>query len=302
MIDLTNNLIKIPPTAVAIGFFDGLHLGHQAVIKETFCHSGLKPAIFTFHSETALPKRENMDNILSNEIKIEKLSEMGLEYIYSPDFNSVRHYSAVEFIENILIRILNTKVLVCGFDFRLGNGAGTNAQELKTLCAGYEIKVVVIPPFSCDGKIVHSTGIKQLIKFGEIHKANKLLGYDFCIDAKVIKGSMLGRQLDSPTINQLIPQHTIIPCFGVYKSVTVINGKEYPSITNLGVKPTVSSEKKPIMETNILNVNEDLYGQTLRVRLQYYLREEKKFDSIDSLKKQIQLDRENAAGINIEDL
>ena len=111
-------------------------------------------------------------------MKLEKLEQAGIEYIYSPDFESVKHYTAQDFIEKVLVRIMNAKVVVCGFDFRLGAGAGCDANGLKELCRGYGIEVVIIPPFSLDGCIVHSTAIKQLIKSGEIARANKRIALE----------------------------------------------------------------------------------------------------------------------------
>lgn len=262
----------------------------MAISQKTVNHPPLCPAIFTFHSKTALPKHEEQENILSNEIKLEKLAEMGMEYIYSPDFNSVRHYTAIDFIEKVLVAILNAKIVVCGFDFRLGKDAGADAEKLKVLCKGYGIDVIIIPPFSLDGKIVHSTAIKQMIKTGDIVGANKLLGFEFCIDAEVIKGRQLGRQLNSPTINQIIPDSTIIPRFGVYKSKTIIDGKEYISVTNIGVKPTVTDSKVVLMETHILDFDDDLYGRVLRVCLLKFVRDEHLFSGIEQLKEQIHSD------------
>ena len=124
MIYITENIIQLPPAAVALGFFDGLHLGHMQVVKETFNHDGLVPAMFTFHSDAALPKRVKVENILSNDMKLEKLAGEGLKYIYSPEFELVRNFTAEDFVQRILIDIMNAKLVVCGFDFRLGNGGG----------------------------------------------------------------------------------------------------------------------------------------------------------------------------------
>lgn len=293
MTDLTNNIIPVCRTAVALGFFDGLHLGHMKVVEECFRHKGLSPAMFTFHSDTALPKREKPENLLTNDMKLEKLEQAGIEYIYSPDFESVKHYTAQDFIEKILVRIMNAKVVVCGFDFRLGAGAGCDANGLKELCRGYGIEVVIIPPFSLDGCIVHSTAIKQLIKSGEIARANKLLGYEFSIEVKVIEGNRIGTTIGSPTINQIFPENIVMPRFGVYKGITMLDGKRMPSVTNIGVKPTVDYKDKPLAETHILGYSGDLYGRVLRISLLDFIRPERRFNSVSELKEQ--LDRDKAA-------
>lgn len=290
MTDITNNIIALPKTCVALGFFDGLHLGHMKVVEETFKHF-LAPAMFTFHSDTALPKRQNPENLLTNDMKLEKLAEAGVQYVYSPDFESVRSYTAEDFITRVLIKIMNAEIVVCGFDFRLGAGAGSDAEELKKLCAAHGIEVIIIPPFSLDGCVVHSTAIKNLIKSGEVEKANKLLGYDFSIEAKVVEGNRLGRRINSPTINQIYPENIVMPRFGVYKSLTHIGGRSLLSVTNIGVKPTVDYKEKPLAETHILGFDGDLYGQDIRVSLLKFIRPEKKFDGIEELARQLEADK-----------
>ncbi len=293
MTDITNNIIKLPETAVALGFFDGLHLGHMQVILETFKYKDLVPAMFTFHSDAQLPKREKIENILNNDMKLEKLERAGLRYIYSPEFDSVRGLTGEEFVQQILIGIMNARVVVCGFDFRLGND-GCDSKQLKEICGRYDIEVVVIPPFSLDGCIIHSSAIKNLIKTGEIKKANRLLGYNFSINGIVIEGNRLGRTIGSPTINQVYPKNIVMPKFGAYKSVTEVNGVIYPSVTNIGIKPTVGYKSVPLAETHILGFDGDLYGMDIKVSLISFIRPEKKFDSVDSLKIQLEQDKLHA--------
>ena len=264
MTDLTNKIIPVPPTAAALGFFDGLHLGHMKVVEECFEHEGLCPAMFTFHSDEILPKRQRAENLLTNDMKLERLEKSGLKYIYSPAFDSVKSYTARDFIE-------------------------------KALCAGYGIEVVIIPPFSLDGMVVHSTAIKNYIKSGELAKANRLLGYDFSFEGEVIYGNQLGRTLDCPTINQIYPANLVMPKFGAYKSVAEVDGKLLPSLTNIGVKPTVGGVDAPLAETHILGYDGDLYGRVLRVSLRDFMREEQRFDSIEQLRQRLSQDKTEAA-------
>ncbi|MCH5324401.1 MAG: bifunctional riboflavin kinase/FAD synthetase [Eubacterium sp.] len=293
MTDITYNLIDMPPTAVAVGFFDGLHLGHMEVIKEAFRHEAAS-AMFTFHSDTALPKREKIENLLSNDMKLEKLAQTGLEYIYSPDFDTVRDYTAEDFVSRVLVKIMNAKTVICGFDFRLGSGGGCDAEQFKRICGRYGIETVIIPPFSLDGQIVHSTAIKNLIKDGEIARANRLLGYEFGYEGEVIYGNRLGRTIGFPTINQLFPDNIVMPRFGVYKSSVEVDGVIYRSVTNIGVKPTVDYKDRPLGETHIDGFDGDLYGRTLRVSLERFIRPERRFDSLDGLKEQLARDKSEA--------
>lgn len=297
MTNITDNKIKLPKTAVALGFFDGLHPGHMQVIKEVLSHSELASAVFTFHSDTALPKRTELgriENLLTNEMKIQKLADAGIEYIYSPDFGSVQHMTAKEFTENILVQRLNAALVVCGFDFKLGCD-GCSAKELSKICDNHGIKVKIIPAWSVDGKVVHSTAIKQLIKDGDIRLANKMLGYPFTISGEVIVGNRLGRTINSPTINQLYPENIVMPKWGVYKSATLVDGEWLPSVSNIGMKPTVNYKDAPLSETHILGYSGDLYGRIISVRLLDFIRSEQKFDSVDMLKAQLEKDKKAAA-------
>ena len=292
--DITHNLIPLPPTAVALGFFDGLHLGHMRVVEETFGKEGLHSAMFTFHSDTALPKREKIENLLSNDMKLQMLDKAGVEYIYSPDFDTVRNYTGEDFVTKILVNIMNAKLVVYGFDFRLGAGAGCDSQSFQSICERHGIKVIIIPPFSSDGCIIHSTVIKNCIKNGEIAKANKLLGYNFSIYGEVINGNRLGRTLGYPTINQMYPENTVTPLFGAYKSIAYVGDKAYLSITNIGVKPTVNYKNKPLAETHIMGYDGDLYGQKIKVSLISFIRPEKKFEDTEALKEQLHRDKMTA--------
>ena len=149
-------------------------------------------------------------------------------------------------------------------------------------------------PFCLDGCVVHSTAIKNLIKSGEIARANKLLGYNFSIEGKVIEGNRIGRTIGSPTINQLFPDNIVMPKFGVYKSVTYLDGRTMPSVTNVGVKPTVGYKDSPLAETHIMDYDGDLYGRTLRVSLLDFIRPERRFESVDELKNQLDRDKMTA--------
>ncbi len=293
MTDITYHLIRLPETAVAVGFFDGLHLGHTEVIKAAM-RQDMASAMFTFHSDTALPKREKIENLLSNEMKLERLGQTGLDYLYSPDFDTVRDYTAEDFISRVLVKIMNAKVVVCGFDFRLGAGGGCDAEQFKRLSAKYGISTVIIPPFSLEGQIVHSTAIKNLIKAGDIAKADRLLGYDFSYEGEVIYGKRLGRKLGYPTANQLFPEKIVMPKFGVYKSSVEIDGRRYNSVTNIGFRPTVDNDGVPLSETHICGYSGELYGRTLRVSLIDFIRPERKFDSLEGLKAQLAKDKEMA--------
>lgn len=292
MTDIIEEGIK-KPSAVALGFFDGLHLGHIEVIKRTLLIDGLSPVVFTFNDKTVLPKfkEKKGHSIITHEQKTEIFEKIGAEYIYAPDFNDVKDYSAREFVELILKDKLSAALVVCGYDFRFGKGGEGNPETLKALCAEYDIKCEIVPAVTVDGETVSSTVIREKIRNGEIETANRYLGYELCYTLPVIKGKQIGRTIGFPTINQKIPDYMVKPKNGVYKSWTIVDGKTYRSVTNIGIKPTVDYDGEAIMETHIIGFNGDLYDKSIRVALRGYIRGEEKFSGLNELKERISVDK-----------
>lgn len=301
MEDLTgSNHIPSCNTAVALGLFDGLHRGHQDVIHRAveFIPMGIAPAVFTFETHTVTSKGDGgVDVILSRDLKFELLSKLGIQYIYSPDFLNFKNLSDKEFVQMVLKDKMSAKYVICGEDFRFGKGGNSGIIELKELCSQYGIEVVIVPPTLIDGNVVSSTRIRQYIKNGEIDKANRLLGYNFKMRLQVVYGNQIGRTMNFPTINQYIPQRQIVPKFGVYVSKTVIDGKDYRSITNVGIKPTIGGETNPLAETYIIGYSGDLYGQVVEISLFRFIRPEQKFASLDELHARIKADIEHAKSL-----
>lgn len=296
MIDLTTkNQAPKKKTAVALGLFDGLHKGHRAVLQGAIDCSkqGLSPAVFTFDTTNCLPSKDAM-SIMPFELKLEMLEEMGIEYIFTPNFDSLHELSPKAFVEEILIGRLNAGAAVCGEDFHFGKNAKGDSRELARLCAEHDINVIICPAVRQGDKTVSSTAIREYIKQGNIAAANEMLGFEFTLRLKVIHGTRLGRTIGFPTINQQAHENQLLPKFGVYASTSIIDGKEYPSITNIGIKPTAGDNFAPIIETHILDFNKDLYGQRITVRLRDFIRDERKFSGLEELKAQILSDTEQA--------
>ncbi len=284
-------------TAVALGYFDGLHLGHIGVITAALNQHHLKPAVFTFNCDTTLPKFHNPEDIISFENKCELMRRVGVEYLYAPDFAEVCGYPAEEFISEILVKKLNAGFACCGRNFRFGKGGSGTPEILKELGKRYGIEVEIVPDVCHNGELISSTHIRELIREGDIEQANTLLGYDLWYRLPVIHGNHIGKTLDFPTINQIIPETNIIPRYGAYKSFVDIDGRHYRGITNIGVKPTVTERHDgsgAVMETHIIGFDGDLYGQNISVSLVSFIRPEQKFSTLDELKKQLSLDREAA--------
>ncbi len=282
-------------TAVAAGLFDGVHLGHRAVIGKaaeiTRENKDISAAVFTFDTATVTSKGGALGCILGREDKLSMLGQLGAEYVYSPDFASFKEYTAERFVKEVLHEKMRAKYVVCGIDFRFGKGASGNAEILKKLGEECGITVITVPPVSEEnGRKISSTHIRELISAGEISEANALLGYDYFFTLPVISGNRIGRTIDFPTINQRLGAERAMPRFGVYASKAEVGGKTYFGITNVGVKPTVSDSKDVLAETYMIGFDGDLYGERVRLSLVKFIRPERKFGGIAELKAQIKND------------
>ena len=301
MVDITIKGSK-EKSAVALGFFDGLHLGHIEVIQRALLKRELCSVIFTFNNKTMLPKFKERQNIISYDLKIELLAKVGADYIFAPDFADLRDLSPEEFVEEILVKRLSAQFVACGYDFRFAKGGTADAETLTRLCKEKGIEVEVVPAVKFEGEPVSSTVIRGLIREGDVKRANELLGYELTYILEVERGKQNGRKMGFPTINQRIPDGMTVPKFGVYKSWTQIRGHSYPSITNIGVKPTIEldegEERIPVMETHIIGFSGDLYGLKVRVSLREYMRGEKRFDSMEELARQLERDKQMACSLS----
>lgn len=292
---LENLIPTTEDTAVALGYFDGVHHGHRKVIELAVeCKKeGLTPVVFTF-SHT--PKKgDDMQQLLTLEQRAEKLKELGIEILYIIDFQLVKNYSPEDFIEKIVKNIFNAKKVFCGFNYHFGkNGAG-DCHDLKRLCSEFNIETQVADPVIVDGETISSSRIRNLLRKGEIEKANELMGYDFGYHSQAVRGKRIGSQIGTPTINQNIEKEIILPEFGVYASVVTFDGKSYAGVTNVGVKPTVTGRNIPLCETWLPEYKGgDLYGKIVDVRLKHFIRKERKFNGLEELKSAIEKDGQTA--------
>lgn len=291
-----DNKIKNQGTAVALGYFDGIHIGHKMVLDKALTKAkekNLIPVVVLFDIHPRKLLSGNIPPILTSEEKKRQiLTDMGFE-IFDFDFRQGINYEPDEFIENILVKKLGAKVVSCGFDYHYGKGGKGNAETMRADLIKRDIEFYSVEPVYSGDEVVSSTAIRKFIIDGEIEKANAMLGEYFSYDFTVGKGDGLGRTWGIPTINQHFPEDFIIPRRGVYVSETVVDSKSYLSVTNIGVRPTVA-DNDVRSETCILDFSGDLYGKSVQVKLIKYLREEKKFPSVESLREAIGKDIENA--------
>ncbi len=286
-------------TAVTLGSFDGLHKGHTAVIACAFemqKKHGLLPLVLLFDRHPMLTvSGKAPDMILQPVLRDELIAKTGAGKRIVP-FREVRNMSCREFFERILIEKLNAGGVCCGWNYRFGKNNEGGIEELKALCEEFGVMLKITPPVDFGGEPISSTRIRQAVESGDISLANAMLGREFRYKLTVVDGQHRGRLIGAPTINQRFDEGFVIPKKGVYASVTVVDGKEYPSVTNIGLRPSFENEDFR-SETCILGFSGNLYGQEIEVRLLEYLRDETKFGSIDELSVQIGRDAEKSEEI-----
>ncbi len=286
--------------AVALGFFDGLHIGHAAVVSRTLSYQqeGLCPCVFTFTMDGGHPAAKSTANALTTERQKEQLlKNWGVRLVLCPDFSEFHAMEPESFVDEILVRRLNANAACCGEDFRFGKKAAGDVGQLAALCQARGIRLDVVPPVTFEGERVSSTRIRSLLGEGRVADANRMLGRAFGYDFTVVRGKQLGRKLDSPTINQRLPDGFVPLRHGVYASVSFAGGAWHPSVTNIGLRPTVEDTTAVNSETYICGFSGDLYGARVEVRLLAFLRPEQRFPSVEALRARIHADAEASVPI-----
>ena len=278
-------------TAISLGKFDGIHQGHRMLIDrilEEKVH-GRTSVVFTFslHPMSLFSDKE-LELIDTEEEKAEKLRDLGVDVLISYPFTKqTANTEPEEFVRKVLVEQLDAKVIVVGVDYRFGKQRKGDVELLRKLSNQYGYELIVYDKLQIEHHIVSSTLIRNELSTGNIKFVNELLGVPYCIKGEVIYGNQVGRTIDVPTVNQQVPKTKLLPPNGVYASRILIKDQSYEGITNIGCKPTVSSEKVKGVETHIFDYTGNLYGEVIEVQLYDYLRPEKKFDSLEELKKQI---------------
>lgn len=281
---------------IALGFFDGVHLGHREILCRAVSEAkrlSLPCAVFTFISETDGFKGEK--RIYSTKEKISLITECGVEEIIIADFSKVRSVSAEDFINDILIDSLGCALALSGRDFRFGKGALGDTELLEKSLKARGANLICPEEVRADGEKISSSKIKKLLEEGKVKKAAELLGMPYFIKSKVQRGLGLGKTFGFPTVNTEISEGMPSLLSGVYVCEVKIKDTRYPALANVGTCPTVSSREKHI-ETYIINYDGDLYGEEITICFLDFLRAEKKFETIEQLKMQINIDINTAFG------
>lgn len=285
-------------TAVALGCFDGLHKGHISVITcaLSFKERGFVPLVLLFDKHPLLSLTGNAPaELLQSEERNRILSELGTQ-IKVISFDSVRNLSCKDFVKDILVDTLNAGAVCCGWNFRFGKNNSGGPTELQNLCDEFGIELCISDHIDVEGQPVSSSRIRQAILDGNIPLANAMLGREFGYKYMVVTGNQRGHLIGAPTINQYFDENFIIPKTGVYASYSIVEGRKYPSVTNIGLRPSFENEDLR-SETCILGFSGNLYGENIEVRLLEYIRSERKFADSDELRTQIALDAEKSKEI-----
>lgn len=286
--------------AIALGFFDGVHIGHAALLNKTKERAGQLSAVpsvlsFDVHPDKLVFGKEQplINSAIGREDIIRRC--FGIDNVVFLHFN--KHMMCMpwqDFADSIITQ-LNLCWIVVGHDFCFGyKGEGT-AVRLKEYCAERGIGCDIIEPVCLDGRIVSSTYIRSLISQGDIRQANRYLGHPHTLADTVHSGYHLGRKLGTPTINMHLPEGVLVPRFGVYASrVYIEDGSSYVAVTNVGVRPTVSEAEHVSVESHLLDYSGNLYGRQVRLEFFDFIRGERKFDSVQALSAQIKQDAQTA--------
>lgn len=280
-------------TVLSLGKFDGVHRGHDLLLENLFQKKkeGLSAAIFTFN----IPPRQNVEHAMqhvltTNEEKMHLLEQLGVDYLIECPFTrKIMCMEAQDFVRKI-VKELHVKCFVVGDDFHFGHNRCGDYHMLRDMAEELGYEVIVVKKIKEDERDISSTFVREEVELGHIEKANHLLGYPYFVCGKVEHGKEIGRTIGIPTINLLPPKEKLLPPFGVYVSKVLIDGKEYHGVTNVGRKPTIAGENPVGVETHILDVAQDLYGKEVKVEFLKFVRPEQKFDSVESLKNQMQQD------------
>jgi len=292
-----SELAHLPgPIFLAIGVFDGVHLGHQSVISTSTSHARSAdgtPVVITFdpHPLKVLRPHNAPHLLTATQHKIGLIRDLGVEHLLVIIFD--KNFAATSpetFIEQLVMHSNPLGEICIGHEWSFGKDRRGNLDLLKKLGAQFNFNVVAIPPVKMDGAVVSSTAIRQAVEKGDLATAAAMLGRDYTILGTVVPGGKIGKKLGYPTAN-LSAHSEQFPPNGVYFAEATLDGVVYPGVVNLGYRPTVSSGKSErILEIHLLDFDREIYGKDLEVRFVRYLRPEKKFENVDALVRQIEFD------------
>lgn len=293
--EIVRELREIPNLSLALGFFDGVHLGHQAVINcavDFARENNCKSAVVTFKEHPyCYFKGVSPKYILTLEDKYKYIEELGVDYLIELDFAKVCTMTPMQYLEEVLVKYFSPKAISTGFNHKFGVDKSGDVMFLSDCQEKFDYIYFATPPQSIYGDVISSTAIRQFIKSGSVFMADTMLGRKFAVSGTVIKGKELGATIGYPTANIIYPLDIVEPPHGVYEvEVNIGDTQTYKGLANFGVSPTVSNSGICTLETYILNFKGNLYDSDIKVSFGRFIRPEIKFSNLDELKTQIDLD------------
>ena len=283
-------------TVIAIGNFDGVHVGHKALLTRLAEEGAAReatPLVFTF---TQNPKvlYFGAKYLCGDNERLEALADIGVRAVYCGEYAYLHDFTCEEFVRDFLVGRMNCVCTVVGSDFRFGKGRMGAPETMKELMESCGRSCIILPAVEAEGTKISSTYIRKMLGEGKLDKVESLLGRPYSIILPVREGRRLGRTIGCPTINQVPRGDRMLPKFGAYASTVEFIKDGQPvrlhGITNVGIKPTVSSDSKPVFETHILDFQGDLYGISVKTTLRRFLRKERCYATLEELKEQIEKD------------
>jgi riboflavin kinase/FMN adenylyltransferase len=284
--------------SLAFGFFDGVHLGHQEVIKSAVNfakENNTKSAIITFQDHPCcFFYNLKPQYIVKRSDKIKMFEKLGVDYLFMLKFDEyLAVMTASDYLKNVIVDNFKPSAISTGFNHFFGSKRSGNVQYLKAKQSEFGYKFFEVKPLSVNGEVVSSTAIRNNISLGNIEAANSMLGYEYFLEETVVHGAEIGRKLGFRTANLLYPKNLVEVANGVYRVNVEYNGKMYRGMANYGVKPTVTKENKKVLEVHILDFDKDIYDEKIKVIFEKKIRDERKFETVDELKAQIKRDIES---------
>lgn len=292
--EVIRNKVDYDGTVVALGNFDGLHVAHMTIIRNGIQYAkehGLKSGVLLFDENTKGITQGKIELITPNEAKLELLEREKTDFVFMEKFDKEFMKKSPEEFVLYLVNNLHVKAVCVGYDYSFGFKAQGDVEMLRKFGEKYGFKVFVTDVIKIGGRIVASTYIRQVIKSGDMEEAERFLGRRYCIEGNVVEGEQNGRKMGIPTANVDYDINMALPKAGVYAGITYVNGRRLKSVINVGNNPTFGAEKLTV-ESHILDFDEDIYGEYIRVSFAKRLRGDIKFDSMEELKNQIQHDIE----------
>jgi riboflavin kinase/FMN adenylyltransferase len=295
--------LQLPASALTIGSFDGVHLGHQALIRQMVAAAEeikIPSVVVTFypHPSVVLGGRRPSFYITSPDEKAARLGELGVDYIVTQEFNSSLSLMRASDFLKWLKDQLKFQMLWVGENFALGYRREGDVGFLEEISEEYDFELHVVAPIFVDGEIISSTRVREALRSGDVDRVARYLGQPFILRGTVVSGVGRGKRLGIPTANLMIWEEMAFPAPGVYACIANLNGEAYPSVVNIGVRPTFKDDlDAPLIEAHLVGFNGDLYDKELELRFIQRLRKEQRFNDPEDLIGQIQKDIERAIEI-----